>query len=295
MNDPYYFISRQTSIPSIMNQTFQNWTLVAIGDGLTRNSTRLLFTAFTLLGIPPQKVVFLRNNESNREVNIYANDKLPLYGCTVWCFAGTNALNMGLDLCHNSHRHKHITHIARLDDDDVWFPDHLENHVKMYKEFPKAGFVYTQSYLYGLEYPDRYMPSDNSSTSPVLAPPRPCGMIHSTATWSKKALNIRFRQAEEQYYSFEDWSRPFKPADSCGVLVLPVDADLWYRVHERVANNEFESIFLPALDVSYTQPEAKKEIILQAQDNLENDNIVFMKMKKSVIHRWKHHFPNNYS
>eukprot|EP01041_Mallomonas_annulata_P008903 gene8903-18427_t len=299
IEDPYYMISRLTSIPSIKSQTFRNWTLIAIGDGLTRNSTRLLFTALALVGISPERVVFLHNNESNREINIYRNNKVPLGPCTVWCFAGTNALNMGLDLCYNSHHRQRITHIARLDDDDTWLPGHLENHVKIYNEFPQAGFVYTQSYFLGNNEP-YYLPADNSSISPVLAPPRACGLIHSTVTWSMKALNVRFQHAHEQYrlYNASTNSRPNMSVHRCKFtnnrVIFPVDADLWYRVHALVSSNKLVSVFLPLVDVNYTDTNLKKALILQGEANREHDHKLFMRMKKTILQSWEHHFPIHY-
>jgi hypothetical protein len=78
------------------SQTYKNFTLVLIGDGLDQTALELAHTALANSQIPEQQVVFRNMDAAKREVNVYAN--VPLENCTLWCFAGINAVNTGLDL-----------------------------------------------------------------------------------------------------------------------------------------------------------------------------------------------------
>ena len=98
-----------------------------------------------------------------------------------------------------AYRHTHITHIARLDDDDQWAPFHLELMAKAYGIHTKIGFVFSQTAGHkkaGFPKIEIFpVPEEMPNTQEFIvvnqAPqllnflysyraPVPCGLIHST-------------------------------------------------------------------------------------------------------------------
>ena len=189
--DPHFVIPLETSLSSLARQTHPHWTLVAVGDGLAPADAARVLRAVALAGIPSPRVRFANTDARFREERIYRNRDSkfdwdfpqpagasppppppPPPRLGVWKCAGTNALNAALDMAEAA---AEATHVARLDEDDVWLPEHLANLAAGYRwARPRIGrpadFVYTQGRDIGGQ---RFFPSFNRST---CAPARVCGL-----------------------------------------------------------------------------------------------------------------------
>ena len=364
--DPLFIIPQVTSLESLARQTYPGWTLVAVADGLAPADTAALRRAIALAGIPPGRVRLSGIDARFREERIYRNRDpkfdwdfgAPQAGAPlapppprlgVWKCAGTNALNAALD---EAARVPAATHVARLDEDDVWLPDHLANLVSGYSwALPHLGrpadFVYTQGRDIGGQ---RYFPSFNRSTCglaqasaaarlarlrrngglpplrrpprraplpgpllshaaiaecpaphsppppaaqrrgagqplpqradppsarcaaagppltarcargrrPEFAPPYACHLIHATASWDVRRLDLRYRLLGEQL-AF--------PTAGCGTCDYDcdgrlgagqaVDADMWARVEGLMERGAAAAVLQPTCDVAYTNQSKK--------------------------------------
>ena len=81
------------ALTSIAKQTYPNWMLVLIGDGLKESDIPLVHVSIRRSSIPASKYVFRNMNESKREANVYGKDFAGLDR-----FVGINALNEALSV-----------------------------------------------------------------------------------------------------------------------------------------------------------------------------------------------------
>ena len=181
-----------------------------------------------------------------------------IYVTACRCWAGVGANNVGLDIAYNLSR---ATHIAKLDDDDFYYPHHLMNLKNAYLTSHKVGFVFSRArgfqdgtveYKYGF-------PTYNFQNILQQAP-EPCNLIHSAASWSKRHVNIRYRIEIDQYNTTRTLS------SGCGFnftrfTILADDADLFERIGGMVKNNEFISLFVPTAGVLYTTHLSKARLL----------------------------------
>ncbi len=220
----------------------------------------------------PTRLISVNLDVSQREVTIYANQSEYLKPCSLWCLAGANALNLGFNLIDGINGltetgAPYFTHVARLDYDDDWNADHLENLAEAFRVVPHASFAYSRARGYsGLSdgYPFLWMLGLNTSTTPLfsLQPPRPCMVIHSTVAWSLShafTSQLRFRQSSDQVHSLRDLN-----VTSCvdqQHQVFPVDADLWQMVMAAEKRQELVSVFINRADVHYRDSEEKQRVV----------------------------------
>jgi glycosyltransferase involved in cell wall biosynthesis len=109
------------SVPSILNQTYQNWELIIIDDGGDIKQSR---KAANLLE---------QYDERIKVLHVHKYSHYPDRPFFHWLVGPSNALNRGLS-------HASGDWIARLDDDDDWAPRHLETMLR-FAEDVNAEFV----------------------------------------------------------------------------------------------------------------------------------------------------------
>lgn len=238
--DPYVLVASNTSFPSISKQTHTSWTLILIGDGIDIDCANRI-RAVVAKALPMDRVIFRILEERLTERSMYKNKVWK--GCGLWCFASSNSINFGLDIASKL---PHISHIARIDDDDTWSPNHLQNLILGFGVSKEVRFVYTR----GRFTEGRILPESGSFPThkgAVRYPPVPCQVADSSTSWSK-SLNLRLRQPLEQLNA----SRSMISCcayTTCRDVILPNDADLWERVWGDVANKRYLSILVPDIDV----------------------------------------------
>lgn len=99
-------ILKERALPSILRQTYSNFEVLLIDDGSTDDTKRIVDD------LNDPRIKYLK---ISRDAYRYPNKSIYHW------FAGpVEALNSGLKLVSG-------TWIARIDDDDYWLPDHLEN------------------------------------------------------------------------------------------------------------------------------------------------------------------------
>jgi hypothetical protein len=208
--------------------------------------TRKLLEAVVASNIPSEKFLFRNLPENETERAIYANRSHPPCGKNpksyAWCDAGTSSRNLGYSL---SIEHPLTTHTAILDDDDYWFPHHLENVVQAYENFPGARFTFSSGIHLGRRLPNpkkiNSVKFNVSTTTPLF--PEQTNCIMSLWTWKlttdptlTKLIQLQhaFTQLETRHY------------------VLPHDADMLDRMRSyvRVRRHKISAnftIFIPQL------------------------------------------------
>ena len=237
--DPHYVVPCLLSLRSLVQQTYPLWTLIVGFDGLQGSKIGEAWSSIDRAGVDRSRIVAVAIDASARERNLYSRADL-------WNFAGVNAHNRELHIAYNLSA---ITHVTRLDDDDVWYPDHLQNLADVYSSEPDVMFAHTQALGY-LEGP---FPA-NQSPEYLNRAPSPCQLIHATASWSTR-LQVFYLQESEQR------KRPRYLKSCCGLSpcssVLPADADMWDRIREMVELRAMKAVFIPKVDVSYSTREKK--------------------------------------
>lgn len=108
----------ETGIKSILDQTFEDWELVAVDDGSTDNSKELIESLSAGISQP---VIY--QHQDNK--------------------GGFGARNTGLDLARGKY-------IAFFDCDDSWYPNHLERCVKMLETIPEVDWVFAANKIVDL-------------------------------------------------------------------------------------------------------------------------------------------------
>ena len=189
--------------------------------------------------LPQHKLININMNESKREVNVLKGIDLSKYHCNLWCFAGANALNEGLE--YVAHNLPFITHIAVTCDDDVWKDTHLEYLANAYNIDRSVGFANTRAVFsddHNHLFPPLHevgMTDDFSYRAPV-----PSLQGFPTASWSflmPELRVLRFRGPLEQFSSNRSHKSICCDGGGCGLmqcrtgLVMADDADMWERIN----------------------------------------------------------------
>lgn len=132
----------ERALPSVCNQTYRNFEFIIVDDCST-DGTREKVYAWCI-----------RNGENRvRVIRTKSRKKrYPESRMNHWFSGPVVAANLGLKECRGSF-------IARIDDDDVWTPDHLEKllnfAVKENAEFVSSGYNITEFNYGGVAF-DKY-------------------------------------------------------------------------------------------------------------------------------------------
>ena len=279
-NDPEFHLPMSHCVNSVLKQTFKNWTLIVIGDGMDESDFHKVKNKLKAI-LPHNKFIFKNIDKSLREENLLKGQNL--FSCTIWCFAGVSAANKGLDIANNM---SFITHYARLDDDDMWKPNHLETLVKGYQLNTQIGFVHTRATF--SNDPNRFYPSidaNNNNNEYSFQPPIPSLLIHSTASWSlqiPQLRSLRYRQPAEQHVANRsNSSRAICCRDglACGLIpcqpgnVMAADADMWNQINSLSLDDKlFTSVFMHEVTLVYLHQDNKTTLINKLNNNNNNNN-----------------------
>lgn len=213
------FESIKKSIDSISKQTYKNWKLFLIGDNYINKKE---FEIISKL-LPEEKITAINLPFAAER------DSGKFTGKALWCSAGANASNVGIEKSlvegYNIHCH--------LDDDDEWLPYHLEMLNFGYTNFPESVFVYTNAF-----YTDRNKRSILFPTERVHEmltynnlPPRPEKLIHSTASWKLDKIPFRHENTIQQG------------------RIFPGDAHMWERINIFCRRNNLKTLYIPITTV----------------------------------------------
>lgn len=110
---------KERSIPSILNQTYQNFEIMVVGDHCTDDTA---------------EVIQSFNDSRIRFYNLPEPTQYPVNKFHRWRVGGTKPSNLALDMAQGDW-------IAHLDDDEIYTPDRIELMLKRAYE-SNAEFVY---------------------------------------------------------------------------------------------------------------------------------------------------------
>lgn len=198
---PFYL---NRTLDSIASQTYNNYKIYLIGDRYDDNDE------FNNYGknIDTSKI-YKENLPVAKERDFFSHNRSLL-----WCIGGRNASNHGIDLALNDG----INYIIKLDHDDWFEPNHLENFKKCIDE-TSADFMCSKStHIKGI------LPIINSKEKYVKFLPDAGGLIKSSTCTNYKTIPIRSRNVYEETGK-----------------IYPGDADLWKRIKTHIQDNNLSS------------------------------------------------------
>jgi len=181
----------QRSLTSIINQTFNDWQLIIIGDKYEPEE-ELLEIINEFKQKTANTIIYLKNLNTERD---FIKNKHKL-----WNIAGATSINMGLKYL----RENGIKYYCHLDDDDFWSNLHLESLNKIYSNYENCIFANTQS-----TYINRgFLPkSINIPIKENNIIPHEGTIIHSSYSFRCDIINF-------DYYTTFDENGYFYPADA---------------------------------------------------------------------------------
>jgi hypothetical protein len=200
---------------AVLAQRYGNWKVYLYGD---RYEPEEEFRELAAL-FPPEKTV---------AVNVPAGTERDKYtGKKLWMCGGINTINRCLDDMTKDG----ISHLAILDDDDLWTPDHLKTLAETYTRFPQASLVFTRGRHRQLGIlPRAVIPVSYDNLLPV-----PHGTVHS-------AVSFRLDRVPLRYVNTVETTDP-----------EPGDADLWRRVREYFPANGLKAVYVPKVTVDHDE------------------------------------------
>jgi glycosyltransferase involved in cell wall biosynthesis len=206
------------SLNSIYEQKCENWDLILVGDKYEpyEELEKMVNDFKTKLAKnnKQNQVILIDNQEVERD---HIKNKVRLWNC-----AGARSINKGLEYARNQ-GYKYYLH---LDDDDFWYPNHIEIINKVYEQYDNCIFINTLS-----TYKNGFLPKENVDIYPNNLLPKPCGMIHSSFSFRIDIVPFYY------YTSFND-----SEIDS------PSDANMLHNIREfLIKNKEYCSIYIPML------------------------------------------------
>lgn len=255
--DKDFILIRNTSLPSIIGQSYTRWTIILVGDALTKDQEDILFRQIDQLDIPREKFIYRNLDPILSEKNIFQQrDALPCAnGDAQWCQSGSGAVNLAFEVADTL---AHVTHVVWFGDDDVMMPNHLSNLVRGFKLGSDIKFAFSTGYVHLFE-PDVIFPRSSLDLTSYIAP-SPCGLFTQSASW-EKSINLRLRSDVEQANAKRRMKRCCSH-DCYDGIVLANDADLLERLNTMIVKDKlFSSVFIPQVDVIHIHHEDRLWII----------------------------------
>lgn len=206
------------SLDSIYEQKCEDWDLIVVGDKYHpyEELEQIVdnFKTKLITNNKKNQIILINNQEVERD---YIKNKRLLWNC-----AGANSMNKGLAFARN----KGYKYYLHLDDDDLWYPNHIENINKVYEQYENCIFVNTLS-----TYINGFLPLEKVDIYPNNLLPKPCGMIHSSYS---------FRIDIMPFYYFTTFNER--------EIKTPSDAYMLQNIREFIVKNkEYCSIYIPIL------------------------------------------------
>ena len=206
------------AIESVKNQTYQDYTLIIIGDKYEDNNEfEAICNSFEL----GDKIV-CKNLPYAQE-----REKYPLGSKKLWSAGGVNARNYGIDLSLSLG----LEYICHLDHDDYWHPQHLEIINYVIKETKDASFINTCS-----TYFDVHLPKIKLTNEVILSHEhiKPGNLVPSSVCINHKMIPLKYRDV------FEETGKEYA-----------ADADLWIRIGELIKKNNLKTYCITSLTCFY--------------------------------------------
>jgi virginiamycin A acetyltransferase len=200
------------AIDSIKNQTYQDYTLIIIGDKYEDNNEFETICSNAGLG---DKLIF-KNLPYAKE-----REKYPLGSKELWSSGGVNARNYGVDLGLELG----LEYICHLDHDDYYHPQHLEIINYAIEATQDASVIHTCS-----TYFNSYLPAVELTDEIQLTEIKPGGLIHSSACINHKLIPLKYRDM------FEETGKEHA-----------ADADMWTRIGEYTKQNNLKTYRITSL------------------------------------------------
>jgi len=183
------------TLRSVVEQRYPHWRVYLVGDHYEpeeefRQYTKIIprekLVAYNLKGHTPEREIFKNPNHLAR-------------------IGGNKAINFCLDLMESTG----IRYTARLDDDDLWTPYHLEALRDEFVKFPSPAFVCTMSnFKYTGILPAFKPDEERRPRITTLA----CNVAASSVAWDMKRVPLRYRRNlidiawEGQYGDADMWT-----------------------------------------------------------------------------------------
>lgn len=164
---------KERTIPAILNQTYQNFEVIIVGDHCTDN------TAQVIASFQDQRFKYYESRAKEMAIADPAKR---------WCVSGYAAFIQALDMCTGDW-------IATIDDDDEWLPHHLEDLLGYARE-NGLEMVYSKV--------RREMP--DGSFGVIGSDRLQCGEIsHAAVMYSKRLAFFRYSYEAHKYVMPADW------------------------------------------------------------------------------------------
>lgn len=209
------------TINSLLKQTHSMWKVFLIGD---KYEPQEEFDNLAKL-LPKEKIFAINNN--------FAIEREKYTGHDLWMCGGIESINKIMDIMLE----QEIEICATLDDDDIWYEDHLETLNNAYEKFPEASFVHTRGYHVQMGY----LPKEEISCFYNNRPPKEHATIHSCTSWNIKNIPLRYINTIES-------KNP-----------LPGDADLWIRMKDFFKKNNLKFLYVPKVTVWHDEHNPKNK------------------------------------
>jgi glycosyltransferase involved in cell wall biosynthesis len=200
----------ERSLNSIINQTYNNWDLLIVGDKYEKEDELISLISY-FQNLTSNRIIYLKNDNVERE---HVKDKMRLWNC-----AGATSVNLGLEYA----RQKNYKFYAHLDDDDYWEKNHLEVLAEAYFKFKNCVFVNTKS-----KYRNSFLPIDNIEVKENNLLPRLATMIHSSFSFRIDIINYN--------YATDLFNGISKPSD--GIMLDKIREFI-------LKNSQYCSIYMP--------------------------------------------------
>ena len=189
----------------LLLQSMQSWKLYLTGDHF-EDETEL--TSLSFYGDSRVRIVNLES----------PGERGKMEGVHLWHNAGTVALNDAINRALGDD----YEWIVRLDDDDIWDSDHLQNILNGVRT--GATFVFTGAQFHDTLLPPEHFQLAHTAISHVILP-KPCCVVQSSVALNMRWLSSRYTHSR-----------------------TAADAEMWGRV---VFDDLFYPAFVPVTSVHY--------------------------------------------